>query len=117
MTTMELALRVTDDTAIVALPAQIDASSEPSLTRAYQDAAGRASRVVLDFGRTEYINSTGIAVIVGLIARARKHGHQLAAYGLSEHYREIFEVTRLAEFLALFDDEAAALAGREGEKA
>ena len=65
--------------------------------------------MVLDFAGVTYMNSTGIALIVGLLARARKNGQTLAARGLSEHYREIFEITRLADFMTILDDEKGQL--------
>jgi anti-sigma B factor antagonist len=58
---------------------------------------------VLDFSNVEYINSTGIAVIVGLLARARANRQTLSARGLSEHYRQIFEITRLSDFMTILD--------------
>jgi anti-anti-sigma regulatory factor len=49
-------------------------------------------------------------VIVALRARARADGRPLRACGLSAHYREIFQITRLADFMTIYDDEPAALA-------
>jgi len=46
-------------------------------------------------------------VIVGLLARARRNGQSLAARGLTEHYRQIFEITRLADFMTILDGEGA----------
>ena len=65
------------------------------------------ARWALDFKGVPYINSTGIAVIVGLLARARRNGQKLGARGLSEHYRQIFEITRLADFMTILDDEGS----------
>jgi anti-sigma B factor antagonist len=64
---------------------------------------------VLDFEGVEYINSTGIALIVGLLARARSADLDVVAYGLSDHYREIFQITRLADFMGIFPDRTSAL--------
>ncbi len=58
---------------------------------------------MLDFARTNYINSTGIALIVQLLANARARGIALSARGLSPHYREIFEITRLSDFMRISD--------------
>jgi hypothetical protein len=38
---------------------------------------------------------------VGLLAQARRNGIEIKAYGLSDHYREIFEITRLADFMTI----------------
>ena len=59
----------------------------------------------------DYINSTGIALIVGVLAQARKAGCRLLTTGLSSHYVEIFHITRLADFMSIYPDEASALAG------
>jgi anti-sigma B factor antagonist len=58
------------------------------------------------------MNSTGIALVVGLLARARKSKRRIVACGLSPHYREIFEITRLADFMPVFRDETSALTAR-----
>jgi anti-anti-sigma factor len=67
----------------------------------------------VNFSGTEFINSSGIALIVGILARARKQSRPVAAYGLSDHYREIFEVTRLADFMGLYQDEQSAIAAKK----
>ena len=69
---------------------------------AYAQAAGAGpAAIVLDFAATDYINSSGLAVIVGLLAQARSTGIEIRAHGLSEHYREIFEITRLSDFMTI----------------
>ena len=72
--------------------------------------AGTPQRMVLNFEQTSFINSTGIALIVGLLGRARAAKVHVVACGLSDHYREIFEITRLVDFMDLAADEQAALA-------
>jgi anti-anti-sigma factor len=107
----EAKVRRRDGVAVIDMPAQIEIGSEATIDRAYDEAAGSGA-LLLNFAGTEYINSSGIALIVGILARARKEGRPVAAFGLSEHYREIFEVTRLADFMGLFPDEQAAIAGK-----
>ena len=104
-------VRHRDGVAVIDMPASIELTSEKTLDEAYAAAAGKGA-LLLNFSGTEYINSSGIALIVGILARARKEGRALAAYGLSDHYREIFEVTRLADFMGLFPNEQAAVAAR-----
>jgi anti-anti-sigma factor len=88
---------------------EIDSAAEESLERAYREAAHGRTAVVLNFTGTDYINSTGIALIVGLLAQARARGISLTACGLTEHYREIFEITRLSDFMRLADSEDGAI--------
>jgi len=89
--TIKAPVRRSDGVAIVDLPAQIDSTAEEALNVAYADASGGAEkRLVLNFSGVDYLSSTGIALIVGILARSRKEGRQVAASGLSDHYREIF---------------------------
>ena len=81
------------------------------LAAAYRQAADLgASAVLLDFGGTAYINSTGIALIVRLLADGRKDRREVRACGLSPHYVEIFQITRLSDYMRIFDDQASATA-------
>ena len=110
MTTTTGAVRYHEGTAVVDLPAQIDSTAEAVLTDAYAAAAAHGAKILLlNFAGVEFLSSTGIALIVGIIARARKEGRAVRASGLSDHYKEIFEITRLADFMTIFADENAAL--------
>ena len=105
-------VRFADGSAIVDLPSRIDATAEQTLNEAYAEAVNSATkRVLLNFSSVDYLSSTGIALIVGILARSRKDGRLVLASGLSDHYREIFEITRLADFMRIYPDERSALAG------
>jgi len=69
--------------------------------------------VVLDFGALDYMNSGGIGLLVMLLVRAQRQHQRVLAFGLSEHYRQIFELTRLDEAVGIHDsqDDALAAAG------
>jgi len=87
-------------------------AAAPRLISPGQAAGGGAtSRLVLNFGGLEYMNSGGIGMLITLLVRANRQHQQLAAYGLSEHYREIFELTRLDEAITIYDSEESALTG------
>jgi anti-anti-sigma factor len=104
-------VRERDGVAVIELAGQIDRGADAELSRAYGDARELATgAILLDFSRVEYINSTGIALIVGILAQARKSGTRVLSSGLSDHYREIFEITRLADFMELYSDEESAVA-------
>src|SRR5688572_677767 len=81
----------------IVLTGRIDRDGDEAMTSAYRQATELGSGgIVLDFAGTDYINSTGIALIVRLLAEARRDGRPVRASGLSEHYREIFRITRLS---------------------
>jgi anti-sigma B factor antagonist len=104
--------RIGDEVVVVDIKGEVTAACEPMLMSAYEAASdGRTNRLVLNFAGLEYMNSGGIGMLVTLLVRANRHRQQLAAYGLSEHYREIFELTRLDEAITIYDSEESALNG------
>lgn len=103
-------VRSQDGAAIIDLHGEIDGSADAALAAAYNTAASyKPARLLLNFADVDYINSTGIALIVGVLAQARQAHIGLVTYGLNEHYREIFQITRLADFMTMAEDEAGAL--------
>jgi anti-anti-sigma factor len=104
-------VRTESGVAVIDLLGDVDADSEENLNAAYAEARKTdPPTILLNFRDVDYINSTGIALIVGLLAEARKTHQSIAASGLSDHYREIFQITRLVDFMGIFPDEETALA-------
>ena len=104
-------VRQRDGVAVVDLEGDIDLAAERPLAAAWAEATADHGPVVLNFERVGYINSTGIALVVGLLARARQERRPIAACCLSEHYREIFNITRLSDFMGIHPDEESAVRG------
>jgi anti-anti-sigma factor len=97
--------------AIIDLFGEINSFTEEALNAAYSEAErSEPNAIILNFTSVDYINSTGIALIVGLLAKARKVRRRLVVYGLSDHYLEIFQITRLADFMNIYSNEHEALA-------
>ena len=112
MTTFAADVRDRGGVAILKLSGLLDGQADATLNGAYEVASRTdAAAVVLDFADVSYINSTGIALVVGLLAKARTRPLDVLVCGLSEHYRHIFEITRLADFMRFFADEDAAVLG------
>jgi anti-sigma B factor antagonist len=93
---------------VVDIRGDVTSGSEEVLMSAY-DAAGDVHTIVLNFTDLDYMNSGGIGLLVTLLVRANRRSQQLMAYGLSDHYRQIFELTRLDEAVGIHDSEQAAL--------
>ena len=96
---------------MIDLRGEINLGADQALSGRLRAASPRSDprTVVLNFADVDYINSTGIALIVGLLARARKEHRTVRAFGLSEHYRQIFAITRLSDFMGIYADEDSAV--------
>ena len=103
-------VRTENQRVVIDLYGEINAQADQALTQAYTEADDQNPEViVLNFSGVDYINSTGIALIVGLLAQTRKSHRRLVVYGLSDHYVQIFQITRLSDFMDIFQDETSAL--------
>ena len=106
-------VRGSRELATIELHGDIDVAADAGLGDAYADAAATgALAVLLDFADTAYVNSTGIALIVRLLADARRDGREVRACGLTPHYLEIFRITRLSDYMQIFADRTSATEGR-----
>lgn len=94
---------------VVDIRGDVTAGSEGVLMGAY-DEVGDAKAIVLNFTGLAYMNSGGIGLLVTLLVRANRRSQQLMAFGLSDHYRQIFELTRLDEAVGIHANEQEALA-------
>ena len=95
---------------VIDIKGDVTASAERPLADAYTKASGKFTRtIVLNFSGLEYMNSSGIGMLVTLLVRANRQRQRLVAFGLNEHYRQIFELTRLDEAVSLHGSESDAL--------
>jgi anti-anti-sigma factor len=106
----EAAVSTNEDGSVVVMTGTVNRAAKQTLEAAYEEAASNPGRILLDFRGVDYINSTGIAVIVGVLAIARAEEREVGAFGLSDHYREVFNITRLSDFMTIYDNETAAVA-------
>jgi anti-sigma B factor antagonist len=106
-----------DRVSVLRLHGNLTLDSETALTETYAHAIPETVRaIVLDFTQLDFMNSGGIGLLVTLLVRANRRKQTVLAFGLSDHYREIFDLTRLAEAIRVYDDEESALAAAQQEQ-
>ena len=111
MTVIEL----TPGTAAIVITGDVTAACEQDLMTAHESATDAgAKQIILDFSAMDYMNSGGIGMLVTLLVRGQRRQQKIAAVGLTDHYRQIFELTRLDEAIALFETTDAALSALVG---
>ena len=106
--------RLAEPSSLIDVKGSITAQSENALMDAFTHASSGATRgVIINFSGLDYMNSTGIGLLVTILVRANRQQQQMLAFGLNDHYRNIFELTRLNEAIHIYDDERAAVAASE----
>jgi anti-sigma B factor antagonist len=102
--------KVNDKVSIIDIKGELTAFAEGVLMDAYNQASdGRVRAIVLNFEGLEYMNSSGIGLLVTLLIRVNREKQRLLTYGLSSHYQNIFQITRLDDAISIYDSEEEAV--------
>lgn len=108
--------KVSENTSVIDINGEINAFAENTLMDAYTEASTKgANNIILNFSGLDYMNSSGIGLLVTLLIRANRQKQRLMACGLSDHYRQIFELTRLNEAIVIYPSETEAVASVNGK--
>src|SRR5215218_5767245 len=102
--------KASEKASIIDVEGELTAFAESVLMGAYNRASdGQARAIILNFEGLEYMNSSGIGLLVTLLIRINREKQQLMTYGLSDHYRSIFQITRLDDAITIYDSEEEAV--------
>ncbi len=102
--------KVSETVSVIDIQGELTSFGEAALMNAYAAAStSTTTAIVLNFSQMGYMNSSGIGLIVTLLVRVSRQKQRLIAYGLSEHYQHIFQLTRLNDAIQILDTENEAL--------
>lgn len=117
---MQAATKVSERTAtatsgsqvtILAFSGDIASTSKDAIMDAYHGLGPSVTKVLLDFSGVDYINSSGIAIIIQVLLEASKAGgRSIGIFGLTPHFNKVFTMVGVAKYATISPDEAAALA-------
>lgn len=101
----------TPGVSVIDIQGDVTGYAENILMDAFSQASNSSTHaILLNFSGLDYMNSSGIGLLVTLLIRTQRQKQKLMACGLSEHYDEIFKLTRLNEAIGIYTDESDALA-------
>jgi anti-anti-sigma factor len=67
-------------------------------------------QILLDFTKVDYINSSGIALVIQLLMEATNAGQKVYAFGLSPHFTKVFTMVGITKYAGLFPGQTEAMA-------
>jgi len=109
---LSVSTRERDGVAIIDLVGDVTTFAEEKINSAYAQVTGQgAKHVLLNFRQNDYINSAGIAILIGIVTEVNRHSQKLAVSGLSQHFQKIFRMVGLAQYADIYQDEDEAIKG------
>ena len=110
-TELEVTTRNERDVTVIDLKGDVTTFADAKISDAYRQAtAAGAQKLVLNFRRSDYINSAGIAILIRIVTEVNRAGQKLAMSGLNDHFQKIFRMVGLSQYAAIYDEEEQALA-------
>lgn len=88
----------------------ITSASKAAVLGTYQGIPGTTKRILLDFSGVEYLNSSGIALIIQMMIAASKSNQTIQTFGLKPHFQKVFTMVGITRYTTLHPDEQAACA-------
>ena len=108
---LEISIRSKGDVSIIDIKGDVTAPTGQPIEDAYnQVAAAGAKKILVTFAPDCYINSGGIAILIGVVSECRKKGQTVRMTGLSSHFQKIFAMVGLTKHAQIHPSEEAALA-------
>lgn len=99
-----------EGTAVMRFEGDITSGSQEAVLGNYQKLPEGTAKVLLDFSKVPYLNSSGIALVIQLLMSAKKTGQTVACFGLTPHFVKVFTMLGLAKYTTMHADEASARA-------
>jgi anti-anti-sigma factor len=97
--------------AVLRFEGDIASTSKDAVLGAYQALPKATAKIVLlDFTKVDYINSSGIALVIQMLIEASNSGQKVYAFGLSAHFTKVFTMVGITKYAQLFANEAEAIA-------
>jgi anti-anti-sigma factor len=97
--------------AVLRFSGDIASTSKDAVLGAYQSLPKDTARLILlDFTHVDYINSSGIALVIQLLIESSNAGQKVCAFGLSAHFTKVFTMVGITKYAQLFSSQDEALA-------
>ena len=88
----------------------ITSTSKETIVEAHRAVPAGVDKVIFDFTKVDYLNSSGIAILIHVLMEGYKSGQVIHSVGLSAHFQKVFAMVGLTKYTRLYSDEASALA-------
>ncbi len=94
--------------AVLSLKGILNASSSPQL-KSHIEQSPESQSLVIDLGQVDFLDSSGLGVLVGIARKKKMSGALLKLANLNERVKKVFELTNAYTLFDIYDDVAAAV--------
>ncbi|MFZ5426423.1 MAG: STAS domain-containing protein [Thermodesulfobacteriota bacterium] len=112
---MELVITTSGAVTVLKIDGRLDSNTSKELEEKVMGViTGGAKSVLMDFGGVDYINSSGLRVLLMAFQHLKKGGGRLHLCDIKDYMREVFEISGYTEIFPIFPGQDEALAAFAG---
>jgi anti-sigma B factor antagonist len=109
---MELVEKTSGDVIILELNGRLDSNTSKLLEDKVMEVLGQGSKkLLMDFADVDYINSTGLRVLLLALQQLKKNQGKLILCSIKDYMKEVFEISGYTEIFPIFSDQSEGLKG------
>jgi anti-anti-sigma factor len=108
--TEEISCATGEPVTVLRFSGDITSASQAAVLGTYQGLPAAIKRILLDFSKVEYLNSSGIALVIQMMIAAAKQGQTIHTFGLTPHFQKVFTMVGMTKYTTLHPDEKSACA-------
>lgn len=108
---LKATVRTQDDVAIIDMKGDVTSFADDTINSLVQATVDDGfKKCLFNFSEVSYINSSGIAILIGVITGLSSKGVKFKVYGLTPHFKKIFRMIGLTQYVTVYNSEADAIA-------
>ena len=108
---MELVEKINGAVTILEISGRLDSNTSKELEdKVMAVVGGGVKNLLMDFGGVDYINSSGLRVLLMAFQQLKRSGGRLHLCAIKDYMREVFDISGYTEIFPLFPEQPEALA-------
>lgn len=107
---MPIRLENKNNLTVCHIDGEIDINSSPGIKKSFDKLiAKKEPKVVVNFSKVSYVDSSGLATLVEVLKNMRTYGGRLRLTNLSPKIKSLFEITKLDKLFEILAEEEEAI--------
>jgi len=107
---MAVRVDVKNGLAVCYIEGEIDINTAPDIKKEFEKLlAKKTPRMIINFSRVNYIDSSGLATLVEILKHMRTYGGKMRLTNLSDKIKSLFEITKLEKLFEIMAREEEAI--------
>ena len=96
---------VFEEIPVIIVEGDLTSDADSDVKSTYSDLKDQHSmnEIIVNFEKTKYINSSGIATLINIIQDINERNGKIAFVGMSDHLKKVMDIVGISDFVQIHD--------------